>query len=86
MRVAALYDIHGNLPALEAVLAEVEYAGIDKFVVGGDVAAGPLPRETIEALMALAPRARFVRGNADREIVESFDEGRKSLENEEGPE
>ena len=41
MRVAALYDIHGNLPALEAVLAEVEREGVDAIVVGGDIAAGP---------------------------------------------
>jgi predicted phosphodiesterase len=37
MRVAALYDIHGNLPALEAVLAEVEREGVDAVVSGGDV-------------------------------------------------
>ena len=48
-RVAALYDIHGNLPALEAVLAEVEEAAPDLVVVGGDVVAGPLPAETLEA-------------------------------------
>ncbi len=85
MRVAALYDIHGNLPALETVLADVEQAGIETLVVGGDVAAGPLPRETIEALMALPPHARFVRGNADREIVEFFDKDRTRIEDEEGP-
>ena len=53
MRVAALYDIHGNLPALEAVLAEVEAAAPDLVVVGGDVVAGPLPGETLERLVAL---------------------------------
>jgi Icc-related predicted phosphoesterase len=37
MRVAALYDIHGNLPALEAVLDELRNAGVDQFVVGGDI-------------------------------------------------
>ena len=37
MRVAALYDIHGNLPALEAVLEDVRRAGVDLIVVGGDV-------------------------------------------------
>lgn len=41
MRVAALYDVHGNLPALEAVLAEVEEAGVDAIVFGGDVLHGP---------------------------------------------
>lgn len=73
MTVAALYDIHGNLPALRAVLAEVEREDVDAIVIGGDVANGPLPRETIELLMALGHRARFVRGNGDREIVEAYD-------------
>ena len=72
MRVAALHDVHGNLPALEAVLADVERANVDLTVFGGDVAAGLLPRETIERLMAL-DGARFVRGNADRGMVEMFD-------------
>jgi putative phosphoesterase len=85
MRIAALYDIHGNLPALEAVLTEVDRAGVDELVIGGDVAAGALPRETIDALMAIGPRARFVRGNADREIVEAFDAGRDRIEDERDP-
>jgi Icc-related predicted phosphoesterase len=41
MRVAALYDVHGNLPALEAVLDEIARADVDAIVVGGDVVAGP---------------------------------------------
>jgi 3',5'-cyclic AMP phosphodiesterase CpdA len=48
VRIAALYDIHANLPALEAVLAEVEAAAPDLVVIGGDVAAGPLPGETLD--------------------------------------
>src|SRR5436305_14730351 len=75
MRVAALYDIHGNLPALRAVLADAARERVDAFVIGGDVAAGPLPCETIDRLMALSVRARFVRGNADREIVDAYDHG-----------
>jgi predicted phosphodiesterase len=67
-RVAALYDIHGNLPALEAVLAEVDALGVDAVVVGGDVAAGPMPKETLEALRARRD-ACFIRGNADRELA-----------------
>jgi putative phosphoesterase len=73
MRVAVISDVHGNLPALDAVLAAVEAAGVDAIVVGGDVAGGPLPRETTERLMALGGRARFVRGNGDREMVAAFD-------------
>jgi len=73
MRIAVLCDIHGNLPALQAVLAEVEEAEVDLVVFGGDVAAGPMPVETIEALVGFDGRARFVRGNADRLMVEIFD-------------
>ena len=66
--VATLYDIHGNLAALEAVLAEVpEEATI---VVGGDVVAGgPEPSETLERVRRLGDRALWLRGNADRELT-----------------
>jgi putative phosphoesterase len=73
MRVAVLCDIHGNLPALLAVLSEVRQAGVDLVVFGGDVAAGPMPVETIEVLAGYSDQARFVRGNADRIMVEIFD-------------
>ncbi|MBA3718357.1 MAG: metallophosphoesterase family protein [Actinobacteria bacterium] len=63
MKVAALYDIHGNLPALEAVIPQLE---ADVVVVGGDVASGPFPLETLELLRSLPVPVRFVRGNADR--------------------
>ena len=66
MRVAALYDIHGNLPALEAVLEEVERERVDAIVVGGDIASGPpQPREVVELVRSL-PNAHCIRGNADR--------------------
>jgi predicted phosphodiesterase len=74
MRIAALYDIHGNVPALDAVLVEVENEGVDLVVWGGDVAAGPLPAETIERMQAVG--GRFVMGNADRQMVDDFDAGR----------
>ena len=67
MRVAALYDIHGNLPALDAVLADLD---ADVIVVGGDFVAGPWPAETLERLRGLDGDVRFIRGNADREVVE----------------
>lgn len=67
-RVAALYDIHGNLPALHAVLAEVDALGVDVVVVGGDIVSGPLPRETLDVLRSRSD-ARFIRGNADRELA-----------------
>jgi len=69
VRIAALYDIHGNLPALEAVLDEIRREKIDRIVVGGDVVPGPLPRETIALLRGLDIPAQFIRGNGDREIV-----------------
>jgi predicted phosphodiesterase len=69
MPVAALYDIHGNRPALAAVLAEVDARGADVILVGGDVAAGPLPRATLDLLTPRGERVRFIRGNADRGIV-----------------
>ena len=69
VRVAALYDIHGNVPALEAVLGEPDVAAADLVVVGGDVVAGPMPAETLRLLDALGERIRWVRGNTDREVV-----------------
>ena len=66
MRIAALYDVHGNPPALEAVLGEVPDDAV--IVVGGDVAAGPYPAEVVERLRGLGERVRWVRGNADREL------------------
>jgi putative phosphoesterase len=66
VRVAALYDVHGNLPALEAVLDELEREGVDEVVFGGDLTWGPLPQETL-ALARSLDHARFVRGNCDRE-------------------
>ena len=73
MRIAVLSDVHGNLPALEAVLAEVEDEGFDLIVSGGDVVAGPMPRECLERLAGLGDRIRWVMGNADREVVDAFD-------------
>ena len=73
MRVAALYDIHGNVPALDAVLADVERAGVDEIVWGGDVALGPMPVATLARMRELG--GRCVSGNCDREMVEDFDGG-----------
>ncbi len=67
MRVAALYDIHGMLTPLQAVLDEIEET--DLIVVGGDVASGPQPSETLELLRGLGDRVRWVRGNGDRELA-----------------
>ena len=72
-RVAALYDVHGNLPALGAALAAVESADVDAIIVGGDVVLGPMPGESLDRLLALGPRARFIRGNCDRLVVDALD-------------
>jgi putative phosphoesterase len=69
MRVAALYDIHGNLPALEAVLHDIRQADVDHVVVGGDVLPGPMPRETLACLLDLDIPIQFIRGNGDREVI-----------------
>ncbi len=69
MRVAALYDIHGNLPALEAVLQDVRRAGVDHVLVGGDVVLGPMPAETLECLENLDIPVQFIQGNCDREVA-----------------
>jgi len=68
VKVAAIYDVHGNLPALEAVLAEAT-AEVDAFVFGGDLVFGPWPRETLELALSL-DRAYFIRGNWERYAVE----------------
>jgi predicted phosphodiesterase len=68
--VAVLSDIHGVLPALDAVLAEPDVAGADRIVLTGDIAAGPQPTEVLDRLLGLGNRVTWVRGNADRELVE----------------
>jgi predicted phosphodiesterase len=61
--------VHGNLPALEAVLADMRGAGVEAVVLGGDDLAGPWPAETADALAAIELPVYRVRGNADRELV-----------------
>lgn len=69
MPVAAIYDIHANLPALEAVLEDIRRARADRIVVGGDVLPGPMPRETMQCLLALEVPVQFIHGNGDREVL-----------------
>jgi putative phosphoesterase len=78
MQVATLYDLHGNLRALEAVLREIPDEAT--IVVGGDVCAGGAhPSETLERLRALGERVLWLRGNADRELTPG-EEGLAPLE------
>jgi predicted phosphodiesterase len=74
-RVAVIADVHANVVALDAVLAELQREPPDALVVCGDVVGGPEPGATLERLTTIE-RAHFVRGNADREVVEAFDEAR----------
>ncbi len=65
MRVAAIYDIHGNLPALDAVLEEIRREGVDRVVVGGDVVPGPMPREALARLLEIDLPVSFIQGNCE---------------------
>ena len=68
--VAVLSDIHAVLPALDAVLAEPAVQAAERIVLTGDIAAGPQPVQVLDRLLALGDRVTWVRGNADRELVE----------------
>jgi predicted phosphodiesterase len=69
MRVAAIYDVHANLPALDAVLTEIREIGVDRIVVGCDVVPGPMPCETMARLLALDVPVQFIHGNCDRNAL-----------------
>jgi len=69
MRVAALYDIHGNLPALEAVVQEIRQAEADLVLVGGDVFPGPMSLESLTCLLDFNIPVHFIQGNGDREVL-----------------
>src|SRR2546422_11529763 len=94
MSLALLYDIHGNLPALEPVLEEVRAAGADRYLLGGDYASwSPWPLETIELLRSL-PDSTWIRGNGERwlreppadrpDVVEALAKADSGLGTEEG--
>jgi putative phosphoesterase len=69
MPVAAIYDIHGNLPALEAVLEAIRACGVDLIVVGGDVLPGPMPVEALTGLLKLKIPVQFIRGNGEAAVL-----------------
>jgi predicted phosphodiesterase len=68
VNVLALYDIHGNRDALDAVLADSRAADPDVVLVGGDTVPGPFARETLARLKALSVPVHWVRGNGEREV------------------
>lgn len=73
MRVAALCDIHANLPAFEAVLEEVRDAHVDLIVFGGDIVPGPMMRETLARILSLDIPAQFVHGNGELGMLAQID-------------
>jgi putative phosphoesterase len=68
--IAAIYDIHGNLPALEAVLREIESEDVDRVVVGGDVMPGPMPRETLDCLRGSRIPIEYIHGNGEIAVLQ----------------
>jgi putative phosphoesterase len=74
MRVAALYDIHGNRPALNAALDDVARSNAERIVVGGDVVPGPMPRETLERLRSVELPVDFIVGNGEVAVLTEADD------------
>ena len=86
MAVAAIADIHANLHALKAVLADDRFRSADAVVILGDSIAGPFPAETFDLLEDLGARARILRGNADRLVLEEDTEASRWRRQRLGPE
>lgn len=75
MRIAALYDIHGNLPALVAALSEIDALDVDRIVIGGDVVAGPMPNECLYKLRLLDQPVDLIHGNGESEVIRYSETG-----------
>jgi predicted phosphodiesterase len=71
MNVLALYDIHGNIDALDAVLADPRATAADTVLVGGDAVPGPFARATLDRLQALSVPVLWIRGNGEREVADA---------------
>ena len=69
MKTAVLYDIHGNLPALEAVISEFDDLDIKQVVIGGDVVLGPMTNECLDLLFSIAMPTHFIKGNCESEVL-----------------
>jgi putative phosphoesterase len=69
MKIAALYDIHGNLPALEAVLQEIERSDVNQIVAGGDIILGPMSRECLDRLLTIDLPVQFIQGNCEISVL-----------------
>ncbi|HEY4997135.1 MAG TPA: metallophosphoesterase family protein [Solirubrobacteraceae bacterium] len=73
MKILALYDIHANIDALDAVLADPRAQRADVVVIGGDAVPGPFAQATLERLQALEVPVSWLRGNGEREVAEALD-------------
>lgn len=73
MKIAALYDIHGNLPALEVVLQEIDTLNVDQIIVGGDVILGPMSRECLDTLLSFPIPTQFILGNCEVAVLAAMD-------------
>ena len=67
--IAALYDIHGNLPALEATLLQLERRGITELIIGGDVIPGPLPNECLDCIKEFSGDLHLIKGNCEDMVL-----------------
>jgi predicted phosphodiesterase len=77
MQVAVIYDIHGNLPALDAVLQENYQLGAEQIIVGGDVVLGPMSAEALNRLLSLNIPVHFIQGNCEVSVLEEMN-GKKN--------
>jgi putative phosphoesterase len=75
VRILALYDIHGNPDALDAVLADPRAADPDAVVIGGDVVPGAYAAAALDRLEALAGEVHWIRGNGERETATAATDG-----------
>jgi predicted phosphodiesterase len=75
MRIAALYDMHGNLPAVEAVLEDVRASRVDRILIGGDVVPGPMPLECLDAIRNCGIPWDAIAGNGEIDAVIALDRG-----------
>ena len=72
MKIAALFDIHGNLPALNSVLEELSQLNVDKIIIGGDIVSGPMPNETLETLFQIKDKIVWIGGNGDDDVLNAI--------------
>lgn len=69
--IAALYDIHGNLPALEAVASELNDLPIDRIIIGGDVLPGPMPLECLKLISSFRAPVDYITGNGELSVIDA---------------